>query len=1523
VLGVDRSGSSLCANLLQEFGIDLGDDLIGANEFNQRGYFESAWTFGVNEAIFAALGRSWDELYNARPLGAEWWRAPEMQEWLDRIVLLLQTRMGQTPGLFGLKDPRFCVLLPLWQEAFALCGLSPRYILTLRRPTAVAKSLAARSGFSASYSYLYWLERYCFAIETIRDAPHRVIDYENWFTIAREQAHSLVDFLGLNAERTPAEVSQQVQRVVDPDLRHNDSETTSQFETVERLYLCLKAGWLPNHADTMQFLAAEDVTSKYSIVLAEEGSHELRRSTPSPPVESLGEAAGPETAVSSADQLAHYLLSGGTLDCAPYPLFDTSYYLQQYPDVEERGVNPLSDYAASGALEGRCPNPLFDSLYYLERYPDVKACGMNPLGHYILYGAKDNRDPHPLFNTALYKAANPEIEATGANPLAHYLLSGATIDCDLHPLFDTSYYLEQYPDVKERGVSPLVDYLAHGAREGRFPNPLFDSLYYLERYPDVKACGMNPLCHYILFGAKENRDPHPLFDTARYKAANPEIESSGTNPLAHYLLSGATLDCDPHPLFDTAYYLQQYPDVKERGVNPLVDYLAHGAPEGRSPNPLFDSLYYFERYPDVKACGMNPLCHYILFGAKDNRDPHPLFDTARYKAANPEIEVSGVNPLAHYLLSGATLGCDPHPLFDTSYYLEEYPEVKERGVNPLVDFLADGMRKQRNPHPLFLTAYYLQSGGALGEVNPLVHYLSSGWLEGRNPNPLFDTEFYLWRVPAIRGVVNPLVHYCTVGERSGCLPSSLFDVQYYRERYSHAVSPGESLLAHYLHKGGNEDRNPNPLFDSAYYRERYPEIGTSNPLIDYVHHGWKQERCPHPLFDASYYLQRYMDVARAGMDPLYHYLFFGGREGRDPHPLFDASYYMEQITLPPGEGINPLIHYLEQGARAGLDPHPLFHTKFYLEQYPDVAASGENPLVHYLRLGGRERRDPNPLFSGERYFAEHLKGLGEDVNPLLHFLTEQFYDSSVRTIRLADDLPARVGGEKRWRSDLAALKFTPLISILLPVYNTRRRYLRLAIESVLRQAYPFWELCIVDDGSNLAETRECLDSYAHRDSRIHVLRRTENGGISGATNQAMGLALGDWIAMLDHDDELTPDALLELVKAINQDLALDAVYSDHDVIEADGTLAQNFYKPDWSPELMLGVMYICHLLTVRTSVAREAGGFDPRFDNVQDFEFMLRVSERTRHIGHVSKVLYHWRKIPGSIAAGGDEKRGIEALQAAAVNAHMGRRGLEAQAVSNPAFGHRLEILPRSSAAGCLTLVVDVRNVSCGIEEAIDRLIPSKHNIQVLVDAGDTIPPSIDGLQFVDRTTAEPWFKNIRGDYLVYVDGTLEPCSTDWLDHLLLFASNREIGCVAPILLREPNRVANTGLILKRNGNFGFSMSNWPSDADGYLGEISCAHNISAVSGECWMIASSRLENPGLNVNMETLRLQGVELSLRCLEAGYRNVCNPRARFQITRDGRGELSESFDGLLVRDLSARMFLRGDSYSNPNLDISEVS
>ena len=522
------------------------------------------------------------------------------------------------------------------------------------------------------------------------------------------------------------------------------------------------------------------------------------------------------------------------------------------------------------------------------------------------------------------------------------------------------------------------------------------------------------------------------------------------------------------------------------------------------------------------------------------------------------------------------------------------------------------------------------------------------------------------------------------------------------------------------------------------------------------------------------------------------------------------------------------------------------------------------------------------------------------------------------------------------------LEYRPLVSILVPVYDTEPQYLRLAVDSVLAQAYPEWELILCDDGSTKTETRAALGEIAELDPRIRVHSLDVNSGIAAATNAALALAQGEFVAMLDHDDELLPAALLAVIQALNADPTLDVVYTDQDYVEADGSVAQTFYKPDWSLELFRGVMYVGHLLVVRRALADEIGGFDPAFNNVQDFEFMLRLTEHTERIAHVPTILYHWRKIPGSVAFGGNEKKDIEPLQAAAVNAHFGRCGVAAVARSNPQHAHRLLIAPAPRREHPpVSVVVRAAGAEAHLEACVASILAagSYPRREIIVSGGDIPGELAQRLEALGAVLVAPGesggaaalagVQAAGGDLIVSMVGDLEVQTPDWLEHLLYECELPGVACVAPLILAADGTVACAGLILGGADVVGPAMQGRQPGTDGYAGSLSCVREVSAVPGDCFALARPLVALLGpLSPYYAGDGLQAIDFSLRASSKGLRNLCTPRVVVRRRgpalgdgqrdgqRDGRRDAPDALDALLLADAWGPLLAKGDPFHNRN-------
>lgn len=397
-------------------------------------------------------------------------------------------------------------------------------------------------------------------------------------------------------------------------------------------------------------------------------------------------------------------------------------------------------------------------------------------------------------------------------------------------------------------------------------------------------------------------------------------------------------------------------------------------------------------------------------------------------------------------------------------------------------------------------------------------------------------------------------------------------------------------------------------------------------------------------------------------------------------------------------------------------------------------------------------------------------------------------------------------------------------SILTPVFDPPVDALRAAVESVLAQTYRDWQLVLVDDRSPNPEVQAALDEFATRDPRIVVHRRDENGGIGAASQDALDHADGDFVALLDHDDLLAAHALDSVAAVLRDDPEADYVYSDEDKVDGEGLLFDRFAKPTWSPERLRSQMYTAHLSVIRTTLAREVGGFRPGFDGSQDHDLALRVTERARRIVHIPEVLYHWRVVPGSTAAHPQAKNYAWDAGRRAVADHVARIGMDATVEFGPLPGtYRLE--RRLPAERRVSIVIPTRGSSglvwgqrrCFVVDAVrSALEHTRHrNVEIVAVCDSGTPPqvladldAVAGDQLVVVPYAEPFnfsrkcnvgFLAATGDVIVLLNDDVDVLSDRWLENLCAPLEDPSVGLTGAKLFYSDGTMQHAGHLYDRH----------------------------------------------------------------------------------------------------------------------------
>ncbi|WP_061101262.1 glycosyltransferase family 2 protein [Enterococcus faecalis] len=530
--------------------------------------------------------------------------------------------------------------------------------------------------------------------------------------------------------------------------------------------------------------------------------------------------------------------------------------------------------------------------------------------------------------------------------------------------------------------------------------------------------------------------------------------------------------------------------------------------------------------------------------------------------------------------------------------------------------------------------------------------------------------------------------------------------------------------------------------------------------------------------------------------------------------------------------------------------------------------------------------------------------------------------------------------------EIATFHYQPKISIAMPVYNVEEKWLRLCIDSILNQVYTNWELCMADDASTDPNVKKILTEYQQLDERIRVVFREQNGHISEATNSALAIATGEFVALLDNDDELAINAFYEVVKVLNENPELDLIYSDEDKIDMDGNRSDPAFKPDWSPDLLLGTNYISHLGVYRRSILEEIGGFRKGYEGSQDYDLVLRFTEKTtkERITHIPKVLYYWRMLPTSTAVDQGSKgyafeAGLRAVQDALV-----RRGINGHATHGAANG-LYDVYYDIESEKLVSIIIPTKNGYKDVQRCVSSIIEKTtyQNYEIIMaDNGSTDPKmhelyaefeqQLPGRFFVESidipfnfsTINNRAAKKAHGEYLLFLNNDTEVITENWLTLMVSFAQQERIGCVGAKLLYPNNTVQHAGVILGLGGVAGHGHYGYPHGDLGYFGRLAINVNYSAVTAACLLMKKADFDAVGGFEEAFTVAFNDVDLCLKVQALGRDNVWLHEAELyhfeSQTRgyDDKGKKKKRFEQeKVMMEEKWGSLIENDPFYNPNL------
>jgi GT2 family glycosyltransferase len=476
----------------------------------------------------------------------------------------------------------------------------------------------------------------------------------------------------------------------------------------------------------------------------------------------------------------------------------------------------------------------------------------------------------------------------------------------------------------------------------------------------------------------------------------------------------------------------------------------------------------------------------------------------------------------------------------------------------------------------------------------------------------------------------------------------------------------------------------------------------------------------------------------------------------------------------------------------------------------------------------------------------------------------------------------------------------PTISILMPVYNTAEPYLRACIESVLRQSYPYWELCIADDHSSVSHVRDVLEEYRDKDERIRVVFRNENGHISRASNSALEMARGDWVALLDHDDLLAEHALLFIAQALNENPDARILYSDEDKIDERGCRFDPHFKSDWNPDLFYSQNYVSHLGVYARELLVEIGGFRTGVEGSQDQDLLLRCLPliEPSQIIHIPRVLYHWRALKGSTALNAEEKSYTTEAGIRALSDYFKANGPEGVSVESGLVPNTYRVRwPVPDPAPLVSLLIPTRDKKAITELAVNSILEKTtypHYEILILDNGSVEPQTLnwfDSIQKDKRVRVLRWdhpfnysainnfgVEHANGTVIGLVNNDVEVISPNWLTEMVSHVCREEIGCVGAKLYYGNDTLQHGGVILGLGGVAGHSHKHFPREASGYFHRLMLVQNLSAVTAACLLVRKAVFEEVGgLDEKNLTVAFNDVDFCIKVSVAGYRNLWTPYA----------------------------------------------
>lgn len=496
-------------------------------------------------------------------------------------------------------------------------------------------------------------------------------------------------------------------------------------------------------------------------------------------------------------------------------------------------------------------------------------------------------------------------------------------------------------------------------------------------------------------------------------------------------------------------------------------------------------------------------------------------------------------------------------------------------------------------------------------------------------------------------------------------------------------------------------------------------------------------------------------------------------------------------------------------------------------------------------------------------------------------------------------------------------KYNPLISFIIPVYNIEPEYLRDCIDSILNQKYTNFEICIADDCSTKKETIEELKKYEEKDKRIKVIYRETNGHISAATNSALEITSGEYIALMDDDDIITEDALYKIVEILNKDKTIDMIYSDEDKMDMEGNYCEPHFKPDFAIDSFYGGNFICHFTVIKKELFNKIGKFNQEFVGAQDFDLFLRATENANKVYHIPEILYHWRKVPGSTADTIENKEYAIENGKKAVEAALKRRNKDGY-VTVPIKCTQYIVhynYDKEPLVSVIMIDCNEKSIKNNLKEINKRT--KYNNLEIIINYNKKIDKDIikSNVKVISENNINKLIKKAKGEHILIISGKIKVDNNNWISELVGYSIQEEIGVVAPRIHNFDKLIKSAGLILSNEHIFENAFRNYFVDSVGVYGRLLVPYNYSALSSICFMFKKNKYNKVNGFLENVCLDISNIDFCLKLLNNNCRNVLLPHISIRqknIHKDAYYKISEK-DKNKLREL---WNLDNDIYYNRN-------